>query len=114
MKRSFMLTLLLLTALCVVTTGCGKSKNDTVPNNSTVQDTMKPPAQNNGNSLMDDVEQGLDNAGDAITGNDTYNNTNNAANPGVPYNEMLDNGTVTDHDGDLTNDTGTSYSMRKR
>ena len=104
MKRSFMLTLLLLTALCVVTTGCGKSKNDTVPNNSTVQDTMKPPAQNNGNSLMDDVEQGLDNAGDAITGNDTYNNTNNAANPGVPYNEMLDNGTVTDHDGDLNND----------
>ena len=106
-----MLTLLLLTALCVVTTGCGKSKNDTVPNNSTVQDTVKPPAQNDGNSLMDDVEQGLDNAGDAITGNDSYNNDKA---PGVPYDEMLDNGTVTDHDGDLTNDTGTSYSMRRR
>ena len=113
MKRSFMLTLLLLTALCVVTTGCGKSKNDPVPNNNTVQDTMKPPAQNEGNSLMDDVEQGLDNAGDAITGNDSYNSTNQNTTPGVPYNEMLDNGTVTDHDGDLTNDVPTAKNRRR-
>ena len=102
MKRNFVLTLLLLSLLCVVTTGCGKRKEETTTNHSTVQDTMQPPAQNGSNSLMDDVEQGLENAGDAIMGDDTYNDAAN--DPGVPYDDLLGDGTVTDHDGNLNND----------
>ena len=117
MKRNFVLTLLLLSMLCVVTTGCGSRKDNTA--NSTVQDTMQSPTQNspqngtsnNSDSLMDDVEQGLENTGDAIMGDDTYNDAANT--PGVPYNDLLGDGTVTDRDGNLNNDVPAAKNRKR-
>ena len=120
MKRNFVLTLLILTALCVVTTGCGRRKDDPVANNNnnnTVQDTMQDPAQSGGNSssgsIMDDVEEGLDNAGDAITGNNNHpDSSQNGATSGVPYDDLLSDGSVTDQDGNLNNDTAAKNRSR--
>lgn len=118
MKRNFVLTLLILTALCVVTTGCGRRKDDPVTNNNnTVQDTMQDPAQSGGNSssgsIMDDVEEGLDNAGDAITGNNNHpSSSQNGATSGVPYDDLLSDGSVTDQDGNLNNDTAAKNRSR--
>ncbi|WP_295583579.1 hypothetical protein [uncultured Oscillibacter sp.] len=50
---------------------------------------------------MDDVEDGLRDAGDALTGNGTVNKTRSPA-PGVSYEQMLRNARVHDRDGDLT------------
>ena len=133
MKRNFVFTLLLLTALCVMTTGCGSRQNDTT-SGSTVQDTMQDSGQNgsssnggspsngssNGSSssngsgsssgsLMDDMEQGLENAGDAITGNSSHG----SASSGVPYDDLLSDGKVTDHDGNLNNDTSAARSRSR-
>ena len=126
MKKQFTLALVALAALCALT-GCGNRKETadnhnadtsvTAPNGST--STTNP---NGSHSVMDDVENGIadtgdairdsvNDVGDAITGNNngtTSNgntgngNTGNGATSGVPYDEMLNNGTVHDTDGVLT------------
>ena len=144
MKRNCTLALLVLTAaLCVVATGCGSRKDPATDNNgttssNTAQDTMNNGSNSNGNgsgsssSIMDEAGQGLEhagdaimdgveNAGDAITGNNngTTNNgassSHNGATSGVPYDQMLRDGKVTDRDGNLNNNaSGTSSMARSR
>lgn len=123
MKKNFVLTLLALSMLCVLTTGCGSRKNDTAgTTGSTVQDTMNDPTNNGtGSTIMDEAEQGLENAGDAITGNGSASSGgssssgSNGATSGVPYDELLNDGKVTDHDGNLNNNaTGSASSARGR
>ena len=94
MKRNVTATLLALALLCGLTTGCG-SRNDQ-GNNDGGNTTVTTPGENNGNSIMDDVEQGLEDAGDALTGSDGGN-----VQSGVPYDELLDDGRVHDTDGNL-------------
>ena len=94
MKRNVTATLLALALLCGLTTGCG-SRNDNDTNNGG-NTTVTTPGENNGNSIMDDVEQGLEDAGDALTGSDGGN-----VQSGVPYDELLDDGRVHDTDGNL-------------
>ena len=93
MKRNVTATLLALALLCGLTTGCG-SRNDQ-GNNDGGNTTVTTPGENNGNSIMDDVEQGLEDAGDALTGSD------GGVQSGVPYDELLDDGRVHDTDGNL-------------
>lgn len=133
MKRNFTLGLLVLTAIvCVVATGCGSRQDNpsNTTNGSTAQDTMNGSGSSNGSSnggssaqsgsssqsggnLLEDagnaIGNGLENAGDAITGN----GSSSGATSGVPYDQMLDNGKVTDHDGNLKNDAGSSTSMAR-
>ena len=62
---------------------------------------------------MDDVEEGLDNAGDAITGNNNHpDSSQNGATSGVPYDDLLSDGSVTDQDGNLNNDTAAKNRSR--
>jgi hypothetical protein len=106
MKRNVAATLLALALLCGLTTGCG-SRNDK-DNNNGGNTTVTTPGENNGNSIMDDVEQGLEDAGDALTGNNGGN-----VQSGVPYDELLDDGRVHDTDGNL-NDGENSAKTRSR
>ena len=108
MKRNVTATLLALALLCGLTTGCG-SRNDK-DNNNGGNTTVTTPGENNGNSIMDDVEQGLEDAGDALTGN---NGGNSSVQGGVPYDELLDDGRVHDTDGNL-NDGENSAKTRSR
>ena len=94
MKRNVTATLLALALLCGLTTGCG-SRNDK-DNNNGGNTTVTTPGENNDNSIMDDVEQGLEDTGDALTGSDGGN-----VQSGVPYDELLDDGRVHDTDGNL-------------
>jgi len=129
MKKNFVLTLLALSMLCVLTTGCGSRKDDTAgTTGSTVQDTMNDPTNNGtGSTIMDEAEQGLENAGDAITGNGSSSSGNssassgsssssssNGATSGVPYDELLNDGKVTDRDGNLNNNASGSTSAARR
>ena len=82
MKRNVTATLLALALLCGLTTGCG-SRNDK-DNNNGGNTTVTTPGENNGNSIMDDVEQGLEDTGDALTGSDGGN-----VQSGVPYDMLL-------------------------
>ena len=128
MKKQFTLALVALAALCALT-GCGHRGNNadsTTPNSGSASVTT-PDGSTSGNGLAGDVENGLDDAGnaignglndvgEAITGNNgatsgTNNGTNNGAtsgtnngtvSSGVPYDQMLDNGRVHDSDGFLT------------
>ena len=120
MKKQFTLALVALAALCALT-GCGNRGNNadsTTPNNGSASVTT-PDGSTSGNGLAGDVENGLDDAGnaignglndvgEAITGNNgatsgTNNGTNNGTvSSGVPYDQMLDNGRVHDSDGFLT------------
>ena len=93
MKRNVTATLLALALLCGLTTGCG-SRNDK-DNNNGGNTTVTTPGENNDNSI-DDVEQGLEDTGDALTGSDGGN-----VQSGVPYDELLDDGRVHDTDGNL-------------
>ena len=106
MKKNVTATLLALALLCALTTGCG-SRNDQGSNGGNT--TVTTPSENNGSggnggnggngggsSIMDDVEQGLEDAGDALTGSDGGN-----VQSGVPYDELLDDGRVHDTDGNL-------------
>ena len=106
------LTLALMAAL--TSCGCGASVQDSGGNTANGSDT----GTTNGNtgsgsangttpgndSVMDDIIQGgqdivggVDDAIDDITGNGTHDG-------GVTYGDMLDDGTVTDHDGTLGNE----------
>ena len=133
MKRRFTISLLVLTAIvCVVATGCGSRKEDNTSGNnagSTTQGTMNNGSSSSGNgasgSIMgeagqdlehagDAIMDGVENAGDAITGNNgSSSGNNNGSTSGVPYNDLLDDGKVTDRDGNLNNDAGGSTSMAR-
>lgn len=117
MKKNVTATLLALALLCALTTGCG-SRNDQGGNGGNTSVTT--PGENNGgsgsnggSSIMDDVEQGLEDAGDALTGNNGSHGANNGngAQSGVPYDELLDDGRVHDTDGNL-NDGENSSSAK--
>ena len=122
MKKNVTATLLALALLCALTTGCG-SRNDQGGNGGNTSVTT--PSENNGgsvsngsvsngsSSIMDDVEQGLEDAGDALTGNNGSHGANNGngAQSGVPYDELLDDGRVHDTDGNL-NDGENSSSAK--
>ena len=123
MKKNVTATLLALALLCALTTGCG-SRNDQGSNGGNT--TVTTPSENNGSggnggnggngggsSIMDDVEQGLEDAGDALTGNNGSHGANNGngAQSGVPYDELLDDGRVHDTDGNL-NDGENSSSAK--
>lgn len=116
MKKQFTLALVALAALCALT-GCGNrgnNANNTTPNNGSASVTT-PDGSTSGNGLVGDVENGLNDAGnaignglndvgDAITGNNgaTSGTNNGTVSSGVPYDQMLDNGRVHDSDGFLT------------
>ena len=105
MKKNVTATLLALALLCAVTTGCGSRKEQA---GTTDQGNTTVTTPNDNNSIMDDVEQGLEDAGDALTGDQ-----NNVPQNGVPYDELLDDGRVHDTDGNL-GDGENSSSARNR
>lgn len=129
MKRNMTLALLVLTAiLCVVATGCGSRKNQTTANDTMNGATSSSGAasgshagssagqdfQNAGEDVRDTLDSAgnaigntVEGVGDAITGNNNTNNgatSNHYASSGVPYDQLLDDGKVTDKDGNLNND----------
>ena len=106
MKRNVTATLLALALLCAVTTGCG-SRKEQASTTDKGNTTVTTPNDNNG-SIMDDVEQGLEDAGDALTGDQDRVPQN-----GVPYDELLNDGRVHDTDGNL-NDGENPSSARNR
>lgn len=122
MKKNVTATLLALALLCTLTTGCG-SRNDqggnggntsvTTPSENNGGSVSNGSGSNGGSSIMDDVEQGLEDAGDALTGNNGSHGANNGngAQSGVPYDELLDDGRVHDTDGNL-NDGENSSSAK--
>ena len=96
MKKQFTLALVALAALCALT-GCGNRGNNadnTTPNNGSASVTT-PDGSTSGNGLAGDVENGLDDAGnaignglndvgEAITGNNgATSGTNNGATSGT-------------------------------
>lgn len=118
MKNQWTLGLVALALVCALT-GCGSRKEPANNNNTTNNGSASVTTPDNGNgnhSVMDDVENGIadtgeaigngmDNVGDALTGGNHNNNTsaqNDAAKSGVTYDEMLNNGNVHDTDGVLT------------
>ncbi|MDD5932538.1 MAG: hypothetical protein PUC45_08860 [Oscillospiraceae bacterium] len=124
MKKHFTLVLLTLALLCALT-GCGGRKEPAGNNANGDTTVTNPDNSNGGNGLVGDVENGVNDVGDAImsgadrvedglTGDNTANgNTNgtvnggtsgttNGATSGVPYDEMMRNARVHDGDGILT------------
>ena len=140
MKRNMTIALLVLTAiLCVVATGCGSRKNQTTANdtmNGTTSNGTHSSSSagqdfhNAGEDIRDTVDSAgsaigntVEGVGDAITGNNhngtTTNGTTNTgttsnhyASSGVPYDQLLDDGRVTDTDGNLNNDTAARNRIR--
>lgn len=128
MKRSMTLALLVLAAIvCVVATGCGSRKdqstNDTMNGTTSSSGATSSNGSANGSNGSGDSASGsggaigstMEGVGDAITGSNgsgsgsgsssgSGSTSNHYASSGVPYDQMLDNGKVTDHDGNLNND----------
>ncbi|MBE6995406.1 MAG: hypothetical protein E7429_01540 [Ruminococcaceae bacterium] len=86
----------------------GSANGQTNTGNGTAQTPNDPMLDSDGNVIdetIDDITGAVDNAGDALTGNDAHNTTG-----GVSYEQMLRNGRVRDRDGDLTD--GENASVR--
>lgn len=134
MKRSMTLALLVLAAIvCVVATGCGSRKDQSTTNDTMNGTTSSSGATSSNGSANGSTGSGgsasgsggaigstMEGVGDAITGSNgsgsgsgsggsgsgsgSGSTSNHYASSGVPYDQMLDNGKVTDHDGNLNND----------
>ena len=88
--------------------GNGTANGQSNTGNGTEQSPNSPMHDSDGNVIdetIDDITGAVENAGDALTGNDTHNTTG-----GVSYEQMLRNGRVHDRDGDLKD--GENASVR--